>query len=45
MLTLPSRGFYQTLQGKFCFITLEGATSVSWTHGGSSSMILDLLEI
>ena len=34
MLTLPLRGFYQTLLGKFCFTTLEGATSVSWTHRG-----------
>ena len=34
MLTPPLRGFYQTLLGKFCFVTLEGATSVPWTHGG-----------
>ena len=25
---------YQTLLGKFCFATLEGATSVPWTYGG-----------
>ena len=43
MLTPPSRGFYQTPRGKFCFATLEGATFVPWTHGESPSMILDLL--
>ena len=34
MLTPPLKGFYQTLLGKFCFATLEGATSVPRTHGG-----------
>ena len=34
MLTLLSKGFFQTLLGKFCFATLEGATFVPWTHEG-----------
>ena len=34
MLIPPSRGFYQTLLGKFCIVTLKGATFVPWTHRG-----------
>ena len=34
MLTPPSRGFYQTLLGKFCFATLKGATFVPCAHEG-----------
>ena len=45
MLTLPSRGFNQTLLGRFCFANLKGDASMHWTHGGIRLMILDLLGI